>query len=91
MPRCFGYDPHSHHGDCPPRRHNFPAVESYTRFEPRHLDVSHFPCRSSRPTYSNGEVQKIVKIYSDHMVKCWISKFYLTNPSTEPSTFSHYV
>jgi hypothetical protein len=22
------------------------------------------------------------------MVKCWIPKIYLTNPSTEPSTFS---
>jgi hypothetical protein len=23
------------------------------------------------------------------MVKCWILKIYLTNPNTEPSTFSH--
>jgi hypothetical protein len=25
------------------------------------------------------------------MVKCWIPKIYLTNPSTEPSTFSRHV
>jgi hypothetical protein len=30
-----------------------------------------------------------VKTSSGHMVKCWIPKIYLTNPSTEPSTFSH--
>jgi hypothetical protein len=30
-----------------------------------------------------------VKTSSGHMVKCWIPKIFLTNPSTEPSTFSH--
>jgi hypothetical protein len=25
---------------------------------------------------------------SGRMVKCWIAKIYLTNPSTDPSTFS---
>jgi hypothetical protein len=30
-----------------------------------------------------------VKTFSGHMVKCWISKIYLTNPSTELLTSSH--
>jgi hypothetical protein len=30
-----------------------------------------------------------VKTFSGRMVKCWIFKIFLTNPSTEPSTFSH--
>jgi hypothetical protein len=30
-----------------------------------------------------------VKTSSGRMVKCWIPKIYLTNPSTKPSTFSH--
>jgi hypothetical protein len=30
-----------------------------------------------------------VKTSSGRMVKCWISKIYLTNPSTESSTSSH--
>jgi hypothetical protein len=30
-----------------------------------------------------------MKTSSGHMVKCWISKIYLTNPSTESLTFSH--
>jgi hypothetical protein len=38
VPRCFGYGPHSHRGDRPPRRHDFPAGGSYTRFEQRYLD-----------------------------------------------------
>jgi hypothetical protein len=29
-----------------------------------------------------------MKTYSSHMVKWWIPKIYLTNPSTESSTFS---
>jgi hypothetical protein len=62
---------------------------SYTHFEPRHLDGSHFPRRGSCPTGSKGEVQKIVKTSSGRMVKCWIQKIYLTNPSTETSTSSH--
>jgi hypothetical protein len=89
VPRRFGYGPRSHHGDRPPRRHDFPTGGSYTRFESRHLDSPCFPCHGSCPTRSNGEVQKIVKTSSGRMVKCWIPKFYLTNPSTEPSTSSH--
>jgi hypothetical protein len=85
----FGYDPRSHHGDRPPRRYDFPAGGSYTCFETRHLDGPHFPHRGSHPTGSNGEEQKTVKTSSGRMVKCWIPKFYLTNPSTEPSTSSH--
>jgi hypothetical protein len=32
-----------------------------------------------------------MKTSSSGMVKCWISKIYLTNPNTEPSTFSRLV
>jgi hypothetical protein len=88
VPRCFGYDPRSHHGDHFPHRHDFSARGSYTRFEPIHLDSPHFLRCGSRPTSSNGEVQKTVKTSSGHMFKCWIPKIYLTNPSTEPSISS---
>jgi hypothetical protein len=88
VPRRFGYGPRSHHGDRPSRRHDFPAGGSYTRFEPKHLDGPHFLHRYSHPTRSNGEVQKTVKTSSSHMVKCWISIFYLSNPSIEPLTSS---
>jgi hypothetical protein len=89
VPRCFGYGPCSHRGDCSTRRHSFPAGGSYTRFEPRHWDDTHFLHRGSRPTGSNGEVQKSVKTSSCRIVKCYISKIYLTNLSTKPSTSSH--
>jgi hypothetical protein len=88
VPRCFGYGPCPHYGDRFPRRPNFLARGSYTHFEPRHLDGLRFPHRGSCPTRSNGEVLKIVKTFSDRMVKCCILKIYLTNPSTEPSTSS---
>jgi hypothetical protein len=88
-PRRFGYDPRPRRGDRFPRRPDFPTRGSYTHFEPRHLDGPRFPCRSSRPTQPSGEVQRTVKTSSSRMVKCWITKIYLTNPSTEPSTFSH--
>jgi hypothetical protein len=88
VPRCFGYGPHYHHGDRPLRRHGFPAGGSYSRSEPRHLDGPHFSRHGSCPTHSNGEVQKTMKTSLGHIVKCWIPKFYLTNPSTEPSTSS---
>jgi hypothetical protein len=88
VPRHFGYGPRSHRSDRFPRRSGFLAGGFHTRFEPRHLDDLHFPHRGSHPTHSNGDVQKIVKTSSGRMVKCWISKIYLTNPSTEPSTFS---
>jgi regulator of replication initiation timing len=88
VPRRFGYGPHRHHGDRPPHWHEFLAGGSYTHFELRHLDGPYFPHSGSRPTHSNGDVQKIAKTSSGRMVKCWIPKIYLTNPSTEPLTFS---
>jgi hypothetical protein len=86
--RCFGYNPCPHHGDRFPHRPSFPAGESRTYFEPRHLDNPRFPRRRSHPTGPSGEVQRTVKTSSGRMVKCWIRKIYLTNPSTEPLTFS---
>jgi hypothetical protein len=52
------------------------------------LEGPRFPRRGSCLTQPSGEVQRTVKTSSDRMVKCWISKIYLTNPSTESSTFS---
>jgi hypothetical protein len=88
VPRRFGYNPHPHRGDCFPRRTSFSAGGSHTHFEPRHLDGPHFPRRGSHATWSNGEVQRPVKTALSRMIKCWIPKIYLTNPSTEPSTSS---
>jgi hypothetical protein len=88
VPRRFGYIPHPHRPDRFPRRTSFSAGASHTHFEPRHLDGPHFPHRGSHPTGSSGEVLKTVKMSSSRMVKCWIPKIYLTNPSTEPSTSS---
>jgi hypothetical protein len=53
------------------------------------MDGPCFSRHGSHPTGSNGEVIKTVKTSSGRMVKCWIPKIYLTNPSTEPSTSSH--
>jgi hypothetical protein len=89
VPRHFSYGPRPHHGDCFPRRPYFPVGGSYTHFEPRHLDAPRFLRRGSCITGSNDEVQRIVKTSSGRMVKYWIPNIYLTNPSTEPSTFSH--
>jgi hypothetical protein len=89
MPRRFGYDPCLHRRDHFPCRSGFPTGGSHTHFEPRHLDGPHFPRHGSRSTQPNCEVQRTVKTSSGHMVKCWIPKIYLTNPSTEPSTSSH--
>jgi hypothetical protein len=50
-----------------------------------------FPHRGSCPTRPSGEMQRTVKTTSGHMIKCWIPKIYLTNPSTEPSTPSRLV
>jgi hypothetical protein len=86
VPKRFGYGPRPHRGDRFSRRPNFPAGGSYTHFEPRHLDGPRFPHHGSCPTGSKTEVQKTVKTSSGRMVKCWILKIYLTNPSTEPST-----
>jgi hypothetical protein len=88
MPRRFGYDIRPHRDDRFSCRPDFPTRGFHTRFEPRHLDGPCFLCRSFCPTRSNGDVQKIVKTSSGCLVKCWIPKIYLTNPSTEPPTFS---
>jgi hypothetical protein len=88
VPGCFGVNPRSHRSVRPPCRHGFPARGVYSHFEPSRFDGPRFPRHGSRPTRSNGEVQKTVKTSSGHMVKCWIPMFYLTNPSTEPSTSS---
>jgi hypothetical protein len=88
-PKHFGYGPHPHRGNCFPRRPGFPAGGSHTHFELRHLDGPCFLHHGSRPTWPNGEMQRIVKNSSGRMVKCWITKIYLINPSTEPSTYSH--
>jgi hypothetical protein len=87
-PRCFGYGPRPHRGDRFPCRPGFPTGGSFSHFELRHLDGPHFLHHGSRPTRPSGEVQRTVKTSSGRMVKCWIPKIYLTNPSTEPSTFS---
>jgi hypothetical protein len=70
VPKCFNYGPRSHRGDHPLHRHDFPLGGSYTRFEPTHLDDPCFSHHCSRPTRSNGEVQKTMKISSGRMVKC---------------------
>jgi hypothetical protein len=88
VPRRFAYGSHSHRGDHFSRRHGFPTGGYYTQFEPRHLDGPRFSHRGSCPTGSKSEVQKIVKTSFGRMVKCWIFKIYLTNPSTKPSIFS---
>jgi hypothetical protein len=90
-PRCFGYGPRPHRGDRFPRRPGFPTGGSFPHFESRHLDGPHFLHRGSRPTRPSGEVQRTMKTFSGRMVKCWIPKIYLTNPSTESSTFSRLV
>jgi hypothetical protein len=87
-PKCFGYGPRSHHSDRFSRRYGFPGGGAHTHFKPRHLDGPHFPRCGSRPTWPNGELERIVKTHSGHMVKCWIPKIYLTHPSTEPLTSS---
>jgi hypothetical protein len=89
VPRRFGYSPHPHRGDRFPRRSVFPAGGAHTHFEPRHMDGPHFPYHSSRLTRPNGKLESIVKTSSGRMVKCWILKIYLTNPSMEPSIPSH--
>jgi hypothetical protein len=88
VPRRFDYDPRPHRGNRFPHGPSFPVGGFHTHFEPRHLDGPRFPHRGSRPTRPNGEVQRTVKTSSGRMVKCRISKIYLTNPSTEPSTSS---
>jgi hypothetical protein len=86
VPRCFGYGSRPRHGDRFPHRPGFSAGGSFTHFEPRHLDGPRFPHRGSCPTRPNGELERIVKTSFGRMIKCWIPKIYLTNPSMEPST-----
>jgi hypothetical protein len=88
VPRRFGYSSRPHCGDRFPHRPGFPAGGCYTHFELRHLDGPRFPHRGSCPTRSNGEMLKIVKTSSGRMVKWYIPKIYLTNPSTDPSISS---
>jgi hypothetical protein len=83
----LGYGPHPRHGDHFLRRPNFSTGGSFPHLEPRHLDGPRFLRHGSCPTQSSGEVQRTVKISSSRMVKCWIPKIYLTNLSTEPTTF----
>jgi hypothetical protein len=87
-PRRFGYGSRHHRGDRFPCRSGFSTRACHTHLEPRHLDVPRFSRCGSHPTRPNAEVQRTVKTSSGCMVKCRISKIYLTNPSTEPSTFS---
>jgi hypothetical protein len=70
VPRRFGYDPCSHCGDRFLCRYGFLAGGSYNHFKLRHLDGLCFLCHGSRPTDSNGEVQKTVKISLSRMFKC---------------------
>jgi hypothetical protein len=79
--RSFGVDPRSHRGVHPLHRHGFPARGVYFHFELGRFDGPRFP--------HHGEVQMIVNIFLGPMVKCWIPKIFLTNHSTESSTFSH--
>jgi hypothetical protein len=88
VPRRFGFNPRSYRGSRPPCRHGSPARGVYSHFEPSCFDGPRLPRRGSRPTHSNCEAHKTVVTCSCHMVKCWIPKIFLTNPSTEPSTFS---
>jgi hypothetical protein len=87
--RRFGFDPRSHRGASSSSRHGSPTRGVYSHFELSRFDGPHFPRRGSRPTRSNCEVHKTVVTSSGRMVKCWIPKIFLTNPSTESSTFSH--
>ena len=66
----FGSDPRSlHRDDRYPRRHRYSSDGFYPRSESRRLD----------------EVQTTVLTSLGRMVRCWIPKVYLTNPSTKPS------
>jgi hypothetical protein len=85
-PRRFGYGPHPHRGYRFPRKPGFPTGGFFPHLELRHLDGLLFLRRGSCPTRSSGEVKRTMKTSSGRMVKCWIPKIYLTNPSTEPST-----
>jgi hypothetical protein len=89
VPRHFGVDPHSHCGVCPLPRHGFSSRGVNSHFELSCFDDPCFPRRGSRLTRSNVVVKETVKTSLGQMVKCCIPKIFLTNPSIEPSTFSH--
>jgi hypothetical protein len=89
VPRCFGYGPRPHRGGHFPRRLDFPDGGCHNHFGPKHLDNPCFPHHGSCPTRPSGELLKTMKTSLGRMVKCWIPKIYLTNPSTERSTSSH--
>jgi hypothetical protein len=81
VPRHFGYDTRPHRCDRFPRRPNFPAGGSHTHTEPRHLDGPCLPCRDSRPTRPNGEVQRIMKT----LQVAWLSAGFLRFISLTPA------
>jgi hypothetical protein len=81
VPRHFGFDPRSHRGARPLRRHGSPAIGAYYHFELSCFDGSRFSRHGSRPTPSNCEVHKTVVTSSGLMVKSWIPKILLTNPA----------
>jgi hypothetical protein len=64
VPRRLGYGPRPHRGDHFSCRPIFSVGGSYTHFEPRHLDGSHFPHCGSHPAGLNGEVLKTIKTFS---------------------------
>jgi hypothetical protein len=68
--RRFGYGPRPHCGDRFLHRPGFLRGGFHNHFEPRHMDGPRFSHRGSRPTRSNGDVQKIVKTSSGRMVMC---------------------
>jgi hypothetical protein len=63
IPRRFDVDPRSHRGVRPSRRHDFPARDVYSHFEPSRFDDPHFSHCGSRPTCSNVKCS-IPKIFS---------------------------
>jgi hypothetical protein len=84
----FGYGSCQYREDRFPCRLDFFARASHTHFKSRYLDGPHFSRHGSRPIRPNGEVQRTIKTSFGRLVKCWIPIIYLTNPNTEPSTFS---
>jgi hypothetical protein len=86
----FDFPPRSYYHALPHTSSRaLPTGGSHTHFEQRHLDGPCLPHHGSCPTQSSDVVQKTVKTSSGRMVKCWVPKIYLTNPSSEPSTSSH--
>jgi hypothetical protein len=70
VPRRFGFDPRSHCGAHPQRRHGSPARGAYSHIELSRFDGPCFPHSGSRPTPSNCEVHKTVVTSLGRMVKC---------------------